>query len=49
MQQDGLVEVAGNNISVTDKGKLFVRNICACVDAHLWRHAPASVAFSKAI
>jgi oxygen-independent coproporphyrinogen-3 oxidase len=49
MQEDGLVDVVENNITVTDKGKLFVRNICACIDAHLWRGAPAYVSFSKAI
>jgi oxygen-independent coproporphyrinogen-3 oxidase len=49
MQEDGLVDLETNNITVTDKGKLFVRNICACIDAHLWREAPAQAAFSKAI
>ena len=50
MQQDGLVKEVENSITVTDKGKLFVRNICACIDAHLWREVPpASTAFSKAI
>jgi oxygen-independent coproporphyrinogen-3 oxidase len=49
MQEDGLVNVVENHIAVTDKGKLFVRNICACIDAQLWREAPAYAAFSKAI
>jgi oxygen-independent coproporphyrinogen-3 oxidase len=49
LQADGLAAVEGNHVTVTGKGKLFVRNICACLDAHLWQSAPASVAFSKAI
>jgi oxygen-independent coproporphyrinogen-3 oxidase len=49
LEEDGLAKIKGNEVTVTDKGKLFVRNICACVDAHLWRNAPASIAFSKAI
>ncbi len=49
IQEDGLAKITGTAITVTPKGKLFVRNICACIDAHLWRNAPASAAFSKAI
>jgi oxygen-independent coproporphyrinogen-3 oxidase len=49
LEEDGLAKVEGNVVTVTDKGKLFVRNICACFDAHLWRNVPASIAFSKAI
>jgi oxygen-independent coproporphyrinogen-3 oxidase len=49
LQADGLAAVEETHVMVTDKGKLFVRNICACLDAHLWQSAPASVAFSKAI
>lgn len=49
MQEDGLAEVNNNKVTVTGKGKLFVRNICACLDAHLWRNATVSTAFSKAI
>ncbi|MBU2206547.1 MAG: oxygen-independent coproporphyrinogen III oxidase [Gammaproteobacteria bacterium] len=33
--EDGLVEVSGRRIKVTDSGRLWVRSICACFDAYL--------------
>jgi oxygen-independent coproporphyrinogen-3 oxidase len=49
MVQDGLVEIEGNNISITDAGKSFVRNICATFDARLHAAQRAANVFSKAI
>lgn len=48
---DGLVEVAGSTISVTTKGKNFIRNICACFDLYIQRTKNQETAnkFSKAI
>ena len=49
LQKDGLLIVKDNNITVTNKGKLFVRNIAAGLDAYLWRNKELSASFSKAI
>lgn len=49
LKEDDLVIIDDNNIIVTDKGKLFVRNIAACLDAYLWRNKELSGSFSKAI
>jgi oxygen-independent coproporphyrinogen-3 oxidase len=46
---DGLVEVSGTTITATPKGKLFIRNISASLDAYLWRKNPEVQLFSKAI
>jgi oxygen-independent coproporphyrinogen-3 oxidase len=32
---DGLVEMAGTTLRVTERGRPFVRAICACFDAYL--------------
>jgi oxygen-independent coproporphyrinogen-3 oxidase len=31
---DGLIELTGDAITVTDAGRLFIRNIAMCFDAH---------------
>ncbi|HVK48386.1 MAG TPA: hypothetical protein VM488_11085, partial [Pseudobacter sp.] len=49
MVQDGLVEIDGNSVSITNAGKSFVRNICAAFDARLHAGRHASNVFSKAI
>ena len=46
---DGLVEAEDNVITVTEKGKLFIRNICAAFDAYLFKKDMAAQTFSKAI
>ena len=35
MQEDGLVEIDGNGIDVTDAGRLLIRNVCMAFDRHL--------------
>lgn len=47
--KDGLVEFNENKIAVTDKGKTFIRNISAGLDARLWRKSNANTIFSKSI
>lgn len=47
--RDGLVETANTAITVTAKGRIFIRNICAAIDARLWRRKPEQKSFSKAI
>ncbi|MDH3592445.1 MAG: coproporphyrinogen III oxidase, partial [Planctomycetota bacterium] len=35
LERDGLVTIDDDTIAVTDKGRLFVRNICMAFDAYL--------------
>jgi oxygen-independent coproporphyrinogen-3 oxidase len=49
LERDGLLITGDNIISVTKKGQLFVRNICASLDARLWRSKGGERVFSKAI
>jgi coproporphyrinogen III oxidase-like Fe-S oxidoreductase len=41
--------VLPGRIRVTEAGRPFIRNICMAFDARLWRSAPQSQLFSKAI
>jgi oxygen-independent coproporphyrinogen-3 oxidase len=49
MEADELVLLEGNKIIVTNKGKSFIRNISAAIDAQLWRKQMAKPAFSRSI
>jgi len=49
MKEDGLLEIIGNTINVTEKGKPFVRNICMAFDLRLIRKAPQTQLFSMTI
>lgn len=49
LEQDELISLNENEISVTEKGKLFVRNISAAIDARLTRKQITGNVFSKAI
>lgn len=49
LEKDELVTINGNQITVTDKGKSFIRNISAAIDAQLWRTQIGTATFSKAI
>ena len=49
LEEDNLVTLNGNAISVTDKGAIFIRNICASIDARLWRNSSDKNVFSKTI
>ncbi|HCS20992.1 MAG TPA: oxygen-independent coproporphyrinogen III oxidase [Bacteroidetes bacterium] len=46
---DNLVEIDGNKISVTPKGKLFVRNISSAIDAYLYSGQSEARMFSQGI
>jgi len=46
MQNDGLVELTSETISVTAKGSLFIRNICMCFDNYLQQ---SNTRFSKVL
>lgn len=49
MESDGLLAFGNKSITVTDKGKAFVRNICMAFDLRLKRKAPATKLFSMTI
>ncbi len=49
MEEDGLVALEDRTISVTSKGTIFIRNICAALDARLWRSRSVNQKFSKSI
>lgn len=48
-QKDGLVTIENNKITVTEKGRPFIRNICMAFDARLQRHQPNTEIFSRTI
>lgn len=49
LEADGLVVLNVEVISVTEKGKLFIRNICAALDTYLFNKEITMQTFSKAI
>jgi oxygen-independent coproporphyrinogen-3 oxidase len=51
MQADGLIELSEEQLMVTDRGRLFVRNICMVFDGYLFGEFAQKglIAYSKAI
>jgi len=49
MESDGLLVIQNNAITVTEKGKPFVRNICMAFDLRLQRNAPQTQLFSMTV
>jgi len=49
MEHDGLLILQHNTITVTEKGKPFVRNICMAFDLRLKRKAPQTQLFSMTV
>jgi len=49
LEVEGLVAIEGSVITVSAKGRLFIRNICASVDTYLFNKEMAGQTFSKAI
>ena len=49
MEHDGLLVIGDHFITVTEKGKPFVRNICMAFDLRLIRKAPQTQLFSMTI
>ena len=49
MREDGLLTIQNDTITVTEKGKPFVRNICMAFDLRLIRNAPETNLFSMTI
>ncbi|HVX01500.1 MAG TPA: oxygen-independent coproporphyrinogen III oxidase [Candidatus Babeliaceae bacterium] len=51
MTNDGLIELSGNRLSVTQPGRLFIRNICRSFDVK-WKRAQlknGKIRFSKSV
>lgn len=44
--KDELAEVNGNKITVTEKGRMFARNICLAFDKRYWQKTPDKQIFS---
>jgi oxygen-independent coproporphyrinogen-3 oxidase len=49
MEHDGLLIIQSNAITITEKGKPFVRNICMAFDLRLQRKIPETQLFSMTI
>ena len=49
METDGLLIINDYGITVTEKGKPYVRNICMAFDLRLKRKAPETALFSMTI
>lgn len=49
LKKDGLVNIEPFELSVTENGKAFLRNICMCFDARYWAKTPEAKIFSSAV
>ena len=49
IEDDELISINNNTLTVTEKGKPFVRNICMAFDARLMRNKPSTQLFSMTI
>lgn len=49
MESDGLIQINENSLTVTEKGKPFVRNICMAFDLRLKRNSPKTQLFSMTV
>lgn len=49
MQHDGLIEITGNHLLVTEKGRTFVRNIAMAFDLRMIRKQPQTRIFSMTV
>jgi oxygen-independent coproporphyrinogen-3 oxidase len=48
-EADGLVAITPDRLGVTEKGRLFIRNICMAFDMHLIQKAPETRLFSMTV
>ena len=49
MEEDGLLELSSKKITITEKGRPFVRNICMAFDLRLQRNKPERPLFSMTV
>jgi oxygen-independent coproporphyrinogen-3 oxidase len=48
-EADGLIQIESDRLRVTEKGRLFIRNICMAFDLHLLQKAPETRLFSMTV
>ncbi len=49
LEEDGIIEISGNEIRVTPGGRAFIRNVCVVFDEYLKERESPEQTFSKAI
>ncbi|WP_417886987.1 oxygen-independent coproporphyrinogen III oxidase [Zunongwangia sp.] len=49
MENDGILKIGDKNITITEKGRAFVRNVCMAFDLRLQRNKPETKLFSMTI
>jgi oxygen-independent coproporphyrinogen-3 oxidase len=49
MEEDGLVIITNHSLTVTEKGKAFIRNICMAFDLCMTRKLPETKLFSMTV
>ncbi len=49
LEADGLIERSPFQLKVTEKGSMFIRNICMAIDARYWAKRPEGVLFSQVV
>jgi oxygen-independent coproporphyrinogen-3 oxidase len=49
MEADGIVKILQNQITVTDAGMPFIRNVCMAFDQRLWAKKPTTQLFSQVV
>ncbi len=49
LEADGLVQLSSNSCQITEKGRVFLRNICMAFDARLIQKAPTTELFSRTV
>jgi oxygen-independent coproporphyrinogen-3 oxidase len=47
--EDKLVIIENDSLKVTEEGRVFVRNICICLDARMLKDKPKTKIFSTTI
>ena len=49
LEQDGLVRVSDAQITVTERGRIFLRNVAMCFDAYLDAANAATPRYSRTV
>lgn len=49
MQEDGLVEISENEVKITEKGRVFTRNVAMAFDLRMMRKMPETRLFSMTV
>jgi len=49
LEKDQLLKIDNKELTVFEQGKIFIRNICMCLDARMLRNKPTTSIFSQTI